>query len=100
MSIFAISFRIHEDATYGERYESVEREIKALAVEGKHWSETTSFFLIEYPGSANALVTEIQKMSSLSTHTDLLLVINLSQSEFDVIGNVADRDLNVLMFKR
>jgi hypothetical protein len=46
MSIFAISFRIHEDSTYEARYESLVEEIKKEAT-GSTWEETTSFFLIE-----------------------------------------------------
>ncbi len=46
MAIFAISFRIHEDSTYEERYESLVDEIKNEAV-GSTWEETTSFYVIK-----------------------------------------------------
>jgi len=46
MSLFAISFRIHEDSTYETRYESLVEQIQKEAVDNT-WEETTSFYLIE-----------------------------------------------------
>ncbi len=99
MSIFGISFRIHEDATYAERYESLVEAIKMHA-NGKYWDETTSFVLIENLRTANELGAGIQRMSSISTDRDLVLVINLSRDEYYTIGKVSDRDISVLMERR
>jgi hypothetical protein len=99
MSIFAISFRIHEDATYAERYESLVKSIEAHS-RGKYWDETTSFMLIEAATATNNLANGIVQMSSFAGGRDLMLVINLSQPEYFAIGKISDRDLNVLMDRR
>jgi hypothetical protein len=99
MSIFAISFRIHEDATYAERYDSLVKGIQGHS-RGKYWDETTSFVMIESADSANTIANGIARMSTISPDKDLMLVINLSHSEYFAVGKISDRDLSVLMDRR
>jgi len=51
MAIFALTFRIHEDAGYADRYNSVVLAIKQCS-HTKYWDEPTSFFLIENPSTS------------------------------------------------
>jgi hypothetical protein len=100
MAIFAITFRIHDDAGYSERYESVVLAINTIA-NGQYWDEPTSFFLIENTTlNSDGLASKIDQLSSFSPSKDLLLVINLSQKGYKAIGNVKDNDLHELMKKR
>ena len=101
MAIFAITFRIHDDAGYSERYESVVYAIKGQAIgNGRYWDEPTSFFLLESSLTSDNLAAKIDQNSVFSPSKDLLLVINLSQKGYKAIGNVTDNDLHELMKKR
>ncbi len=85
MSIFAISFRIHEDVTYENRYDSLVERIKK-SVRDTTWEETTSFFLIESNKSAPSLCSDLYAKSSIIDTKDLLLVIDLSSKDYDQRG--------------
>ena len=64
MAIFAITFRIHNDAGYSERYESVVTAVKTIA-NGRYWDEPTSFFLIENTTlTSEGLASKIDQASS------------------------------------
>jgi hypothetical protein len=100
MAIFCITFRIHEDATYTERYESVVAAIKRCC-HGPYWDQPTSFFLFENPSSSQAIAGWIDQNSKFAASKDVLLVTNLSQNGYAVIGNVQNRQtLDALMKKR
>ena len=99
MALFAITFRIHDDHTYSDRYQSVVAAIK-VAAEGNYWDEPTSFFLIENSSSSSELATKIDTNSIFSASKDLLLVINLSSKGYAALGKVTDNDLHSLMKKR
>jgi hypothetical protein len=101
MAIFAITFRIHDDAGYSDRYESVVEAIKSQATgNGKYWDEPTSFFLIESSLNSEGVASKIDQSSSFADSKDLLLVTNLTQRGYKAIGNVKDDDLHDLMKKR
>ena len=99
MSLFAITFRIHEDSTYQERYDSLVKEIKSEATD-KTWDETTSFFLIESDKTSKALCKDLYLHSSILESKDILLVINLSQEAYDQRGAKLPNRLSNLMDKR
>ncbi|SRR6266851_1581884 len=101
MALFAITFRVHEDATYEERYESLVDAIKGLAEgNGRYWDEPTSFFLITSSQTASNLAAGIQNLSALSQITDLVLIINLSERQYAILGAYADSDFHTLMKQR
>jgi hypothetical protein len=101
MAIFAITFRIHDDADYSERYESVVHAIKAQAIgNGKYWDEPTSFFLLESNLNSDGLASQIDQNSDFAPTKDLLLVTNLRQKGYKAIGRITDNDLHDLMKKR
>jgi hypothetical protein len=99
MSLFAITFRIHYDTTYDERYDSVVKAIKELTT-STYWAEPTSFFLIESDGVSADVANAIDSNSQLAPSKDLLVVINLSQKGYKGIGHITDSDLHKLMDKR
>jgi hypothetical protein len=99
MSLFAITFRIHEDSTYQERYDSLVKEIKSEATD-KIWDETTSFFLIKNDKSSKTLCNDLYLHSSILESKDILLVINLSQKGYDQRGAKLPVRLSNLMDKR
>jgi|GEM_PF-1728387 len=100
MAIFDLTFRIHEDATYAERYESVVAAIKRCC-HGSYWDQPTSYFLFENPTSSTAIANWINNNSKFAESKDVLLVTNLSQKDYTAIGNVKNRHiLDDLMRKR
>jgi hypothetical protein len=101
MAIFAITFRIHDDSSYHDRYQSVVDAIKTVAAQGNNfWDEPTSFFLIESSKNSEGIAAEIDQNSDFAASKDLLLVINLSRKGYKAIGLVRDNDLHELMKKR
>lgn len=101
MSVFAITFRIHDNLTYQSRWNSVVNAIKELASETTdYWAETTSFFLLEYGGTAVDLANSIDVNSSFDEAVDLLVVINLSFKTYKIIGVPKDTDIISIMARR
>ena len=102
MSISVVSFRIHEDSTYEERYDSLVEQIKKEAIGsiGDMWEETTSFFIIQSNKSSKALCDDLYMSSKVSEEKDILLVINLSQKGYAQRGAQYPNTLRALMEKR
>ena len=88
MSIQAIAFRIHEDSRYQGRWSSVNDAIKK-ETSSTYSAELTSFFE-EFSAAA------IEGNSSLASYRDLLLVTDLTDRGYGVIGKVIDGDLRFL----
>lgn len=99
MAIFAVTFRIHEDSTYRERYNSVVAAIQGCALGGRHWAEPTSFFLLESNLDATQLAAAIDKNSSFVSSKDLLAVFSQTHKAYKVIGHYTDPDIDNLMRK-
>jgi hypothetical protein len=100
MGIFCITFRIHEDASYSDRYNSTVEAIKNVC-HGEYWDEPTSFFLFENPSTSAKIAEYIEANSQFAKDRDLLLVTNLSQKAFATDGKVKKpQTLKNLMDKR
>jgi hypothetical protein len=99
MAIFVISFRIHEDTTYQERYDSLVERIKKEAT-GSTWEETTSFFIIESSKSSRSLCDDLYNNSQIRESKDVLLVVNLSAKAYAQRGAPYPNTLDSLMEKR
>lgn len=100
MAIFAITFRIHEDSTYRDRYVSVVEAIQQQTL-STYWDEPTSFYLIESRLNSAEVADAINANSSFAENKDLLLVINLSQTKgHKALGQVTSGELRKLMAKR
>lgn len=100
MAIFCITFRIHADNGYTERYDSVVEAIKKCCHGNVYWSEPTSFVLFENPSTSDKVSAYIDANSTFDDRKDILCVINLSQKGYSAIGNVTDQDLEKLMARR
>lgn len=99
MAVFAITFTIHFDEDYDERYVSVNDAIKAEA-SGAWWAETTSFYLIVSSKRSAEIADSIKANSDFASSKDLLVVINLSQSAYKIIGHLEDKDITSILSKR
>jgi hypothetical protein len=100
MDTFCITFRIHNDAGYSDRYNSTVEATKRCC-HGAYWDEPTSFFLFENPSSATKIGEWILANSDFAASKDMMLVTNLSQKDAVTIGHIKSRDtLNSLMQKR
>lgn len=100
MGIFIVTFRIYDDAGYADRYQSVVEQIKKCCHDGIFWDQTTSFFVLKNPSTAEKIAEYIDANSTFSPTRDLLVVIALSQKDHAVIGNITDTDLHKLMALR
>jgi len=100
MAIFTITFRIHNDASYSDRYTSTVEAIKKVC-HGEYWDEPTSFFLFENPSSSQKIADYVAANSQFATDRDVLLVTNLSQNSYATAGKVKNlQTLKNLMAKR
>jgi hypothetical protein len=101
MAMFCITFRIHEDAGYSDRYDSTIEAIKNCCHGDEYWDEPTSFFLFEKPSTSGKIAQYIDTKSDFDPSKDLLLVTNLTQKGYATIGKVREREtLKRLMDKR
>jgi hypothetical protein len=100
MAIFAVTFRIHDDDTYQERWLSAVSAIRNETV-SEYWEEPTSFALIESDKTSEAVADSINNNSKLAPSKDLLVVINISVTKgHKAVGVIDDNDFRKLMAKR
>jgi hypothetical protein len=101
MAIFAITFRIHQDATYTERYNSLIDQIKKESIDSAdNWDEPTSFVLMQSRQTANDLCDALYIRSSISESKDVLVVVNLSEKTYAQKGAKYPNTLDWLMVRR
>jgi hypothetical protein len=100
MAIFTITFRIHQDSGYSDRYNSTVDAIKKVC-HGDYWDEPTSFFLFENPSSSAKIAEYVVANSEFAPDRDVLLVTNLTQKACAPAGKVKKpQTLKKLMDKR
>lgn len=102
MSVFVVSFRIADETTrygsYADRWGSVNEAIQAKAKGRNYWKQTTSFFALESDeNNSSDLASSINNNSKFDPDKDLLLVTNLSQKGYKVLGQNSDPDIDVIM---
>ena len=101
MAVFAVSFRVGDEGDRQGRWTSLVDTIRKQATTERTWEETTSFFVLESPKSADDLAHEIYIKSDMISDWDKLLVINLSLKEHASRGKIAyPATLNALMAAR
>jgi len=75
MARYAVSFEIHSDSTYTERYRSLINQI--FKAPGTNiWTETTSFALVETTESLSQFADRLYFSSEILDNKDKLLVID------------------------
>lgn len=75
MGTFAISFRIHDDAGWAARYDSLVEEIGKCE---STWVETTSFALVSSDETLSELEDRLYFGAKLLDTKDLLLAIDVT----------------------
>lgn len=82
MSHFIVSFRIHSDSNYQQRYESLVSRISEVAGGVANvWEETSAFYAFEANGTAQDVCDDLYYNSSVADDKDLILVINLDKRQ-------------------
>jgi hypothetical protein len=85
MANFLVSFRIESDATYQDRYDSLDKAMKTLALEPP-WEETSSLYVFAAIGNANSVCASLYHNSLLLESKDQLLVIDLGERKHETRG--------------
>lgn len=100
MEVFDLTFRLHEDSDYPNRYESVNDAIKNVC-HGEYWSRSSSYYLFQNPTSAKQITDWIEANSKFAPSKDMLLVTNLSSKDHSPVGIIeTDALLHRIMSKR
>lgn len=99
MAVFAITFRIHSDNGYSERYESLDEVIRAESP-AAWWRDTTSFYLLKSDKTAQGLADHLYYNSKFDASKDILGVINLSAKGHGSHGTFTDADWENLLKAR
>lgn len=88
MAHFIVTFRLKNDSTYQDRYESFVERARAIATLSA-WEETSSFFAFRAEGSAISICTDLYLHSQFDSTKDLMVVIDLDSKQKATQGNVA-----------
>ena len=75
MAHFIVSFRIDNNSTYQERYESLRDRVKEIAT-GYVWDETTSLYILQTNGTAESVANDLYFKTKLLAPGDTLLVVD------------------------
>ncbi|MDJ0992509.1 MAG: hypothetical protein QNI90_02975 [Dinoroseobacter sp.] len=100
MLTFVVCFRLKEDASYQERYESLVNAINEEAQGITGWDELTSVIILKSTKSRNNIATNIVAKSRFDMSNDLLLVVNASAGSVSVRGDISDSSKLKAMFQR
>ena len=85
---FWISYRIHSDSTYEERYDALRGAISDAAI--REWNETTSFHLIASKMDIDKLGEKLKK--TIKTDRDRIVIRRLNAKVAVYIGKFNDLD--------
>lgn len=91
MARYAVTFRIHYDADYQDRYDTFAEQVKKGAT--RWWAETTSFYAIETSESLDAFCARIYVHSKFNATKDIFVVVNVETGTGRSRGKISDRDL-------
>lgn len=91
MARFAVTFRIHDDSGYSDRYASFTTEVKKGVT--RWWAGTTSFYAVETSETLDGFCSRIWLNSSFDGSKDVYVVVNVETGAGRSRGPVPDRDL-------
>lgn len=91
MARFAVTFRIHDDSGYSDRYNSFTTEVRKGVAHW--WAGTTSFYAIETAETLDAYCRRIWLNSTFDGSKDVYVVVNVETGAGRSRGPVSDRDL-------
>lgn len=78
MANFILTFRIKDDATYQDRYDSLLEQLYSIAPRPGVWEETSSFIAFAYDGSLDDVHSALYFQSSFSPSKDTMVIVDLS----------------------
>ncbi|WP_155888504.1 hypothetical protein [Inquilinus limosus] len=90
MSVFSVSFRLEYDNNYSARWDSIADKIKAIATNGKSWSEMTAQYVFESTKTADSIANEIAYLTKFDSKRDSLFVLNLSFNLYETRGKFSN----------
>ncbi len=86
MGHFVITFRFEYDGSYQERYDSFTKKVKEIAT--SKWEETSSFYAIEAPGTAESIRDTLYYKTGFMESKDQMVVIDLDNRVKAIKGDV------------
>lgn len=89
MAHFIVTFRIKNDSTYQERYDSFVKKAEELA-KYPVWDQTTSFLTFQADSTAASLCSSLYVGSEFNATKDVMVVIDLDRKEKDTRGDIED----------
>jgi hypothetical protein len=98
MSLFAINFRLADDAAW--RLRALDHAVRKLSPEALLYDETPGFYLVRADVPAHQVRNSLAVAADLKPERDLLLIINLSQPDYAQAGSEVAERLNVIMAAR
>jgi hypothetical protein len=90
MAVFAVSFDLHYDANYQDRYASFMEQVKKGGV---WWADTTSFVVVRTAETIDTFCSRIYTQSSFNSTKDLYLVMDTEVKSARIRGKISDRDI-------
>lgn len=94
MAVYMVSFTIHSDSTYQDRYDSFMEQIKKG---GLWWGDTTSFVAVRTDESMEEFCNRIYFKSSFDPAKDLFLILDYETQNGYTRGHVKDSYIFTLM---
>ena len=91
MPRYAVTFRIHDDTGYQNRYESFTEQVRKGAT--YWWAGTTSFYAIQTSEALKVYSDRIYFDSSFDPSRDIFVVVNVETGEGRTRGSISDKDL-------
>ncbi|HDS1811566.1 MULTISPECIES: hypothetical protein [unclassified Pseudomonas] len=86
MGHFVITFRFEYDDSYQERYDSFTKKVTEIAT--SKWEETSSFYAIEAPGTAESIRDTLYYKTGFMESKDQMVVIDLDNRVKAIKGDV------------
>ena len=91
MPRYAVTFRIHQDSDYSDRYDSFTEQVKKGTT--YWWAGTTSFYAIQTTEALSDYCSRIYVHSKFNATKDIFVVVNIETGEGRSKGKITDRDL-------
>src|SRR4051794_40790490 len=91
MSRYAVTFRIHTDDGYSDRYSSFTDQVKKGTT--YWWAGTTSFYAVQTTEKLDDYCRRIYVHSDFNATKDIFVVVNVETGAGRAKGTITDKDL-------
>ena len=82
-----MTFRLAQDATYKNRYQSFVKKVKEIAPEWL-WEETSSFYAFEADSSADSVCNDLYYNTDFDEGIDLMVILDVGTRKFATRGSI------------